>query len=264
MDLELIGKTALVTGASTGIGEAVAHKLAGEGMAVAIVGRDSANLQTTAAAIEREHGTVVVPIAADLSRADEAQRVIEAAHRQLGRIDALVNNAGSIRMGAFLEMPDEAWLEDWQLKPLGYVRLIRGVFPLMTRQGGGRIVNIAGLAARNPPPQYVSGGAANAAIINMTKSLADLGAPHRILVNAVSPGAVRTRRLEAQIAARAARSGRSVDEVWAERDASHPLGRMARPADVADLIAFLVSARASFISGTCVTLDGSASRGVWL
>ena len=164
MDLELIGKTALVTGASTGIGEAVAHKLAGEGMAVAIVGRDSANLQTTAAAIEREHGTVVVPIAADLSRADEAQRVIEAAHRQLGRIDALVNNAGSIRMGAFLEMPDEAWLEDWQLKPLGYVRLIRGVFPLMTRQGGGRIVNIAGLAARNPPPQYVSGGAANAAI----------------------------------------------------------------------------------------------------
>ncbi len=264
MDLELVGKTALVTGASTGIGEAVAQRLAAEGMAVVIVGRDASSLRTAAAAIERECGRPIVPIAADLARPDESLRVVELAHRELGRIDALVNNAGSIRMGAFLEMPDEAWLEDWQLKPLGYVRLIRAVFPLMTAQGGGRIVNIAGLAARNPPPQYVSGGAANAAIVNFTKSLADLGAPHRILVNAVSPGAVRTRRLEAQIAARAARSGRSVDEVWAERDASHPLGRMARPADVADLIAFLVSARASFISGVCVTIDGSASRGVWL
>jgi 3-oxoacyl-[acyl-carrier protein] reductase len=264
MDLELAGRTALVTGASTGIGEAIAQQLASEGVSVALVARTEADLQSAAEAIHRAHGHPVVPIAADLSRIDEVERVVALAHERLGRIDILVNNAGSIRMGEFLELPDEAWLQDWNLKPLSYVRLVRSVFPLMRQQGGGRIVNVAGLAARNPVPQYVAGGAANAAIVNMTKSLAELGAPHRILVNAVSPGAVRTRRLEARIAARAARQGRSVEEEWAQRDATHPLGRLARPRDVADLVAFLVSARASFINGTCVTLDGGASRGVYL
>ena len=264
MDLELRGRTALVTGASTGIGEAVARVLAAEGVAVAIVARTASDLESTAQSIARECDASIVPIAADLSRLEEVERAAAEAHARLGRIDILVNNAGSIRMGEFLAMSDDAWTDDWSLKPLSYVRMARTLFPVMTAQGGGRIINVAGLAARNPVPQYVAGGAANAAIVNFTKSLAELGAPHRILVNAVSPGAVRTRRIESRVAVQAARSGRSVDEEWARRDAAHPLGRLARPRDVADLVAFLASDRASFINGICVTLDGGVSRGVYL
>ena len=264
MNLDLSGKTALVTGASTGIGEAIADALAAEGVRVAMVARGEDTLRAAAAGIAERRGVPTLPIAADLSSLEAVGRTVREAHETLGRIDILVNNAGTIRMGEFLELADETWLKDWALKPMSYVRLARAVFPVMRSQGGGRIVNIAGLAARNPVPQYVAGGAANAAIVNFTKSLADLGAPHRILVNAVSPGAVRTRRLEASVARRAARQGHSVDEEWARRDAAHPLGRLARPADVADLVAFLVSERAAFINGTCITLDGGVSRGVQL
>lgn len=264
MDLELHGKTALVTGGSTGIGEAVARVLAAEGVTVAIVARTNTDLESTATSIARECGASIIPIPADLSRLDEIERVVTEAHARLGHIDILVNNAGSIRMGEFLTLADDAWTTDWNLKPLSYVRMARALIPLMTAHGGGRIINIAGLAARNPVPQYIAGGAANAAIVNFTKSLAELVAPHRILVNAVSPGAVRTRRIESRVAAQAARNGRSVDAEWARRDAAHPLGRLARPRDVADLVAFLASERASFINGICVTLDGGVSRGVYL
>ena len=264
MNLGLAGRVALVTGASKGIGEAIAKALADEGVKVALVARDSERLAATANEIGARSHSDVQAIAADLTHLSEVQRVVEQARAHFGRIDILVNNAGSIRTGPFLDMPDDHWLEDWTLKPLGYVRLARTVFPLMVAQGGGRIVNVAGLAARNPAHVYASGGAANAAIVNLTKSLADLGAPHKVLVNAVSPGATRTDRLEAQIAAKAAANRRSVEEEWADKEASHALGRLARPEDVADLVCFLVSDRASFITGICVTLDGGSSRGVYL
>jgi 3-oxoacyl-[acyl-carrier protein] reductase len=264
MNLGLAGKVALVTGASKGIGEAIARSLADEGVNVAIVARDAKRLAATAKDIAARSHRDVQAIAADLTHVAEVQRVVEHALAHFGRIDILVNNAGSIRTGPFLEMPDDHWLEDWTLKPLGYVRLARTIFPHMVAQGGGRIVNVAGLAARNPVHVYASGGAANAAIVNLTKSLADLGAPHQVLVNAVSPGATRTGRLDAQIAAKAAANKRTVAEEWADKDASHPLGRIARPEDVADLVCFLVSDRASFITGICVTLDGGSSRGVYL
>jgi NAD(P)-dependent dehydrogenase (short-subunit alcohol dehydrogenase family) len=264
MNLGLAGKVALVTGASKGIGEAIAKALAEEGVNVALVARDAQRLAAAANDIAARSHRDAHAIAADLTHVAEVQRVVEHALAHFGRIDILVNNAGSIRTAPFLEMPDEHWLEDWTLKPLGYVRLARTIFPHMVAQGGGRIVNVAGLAARNPAHVYASGGAANAAIVNLTKSLADLGAPHQVLVNAVSPGATRTGRLDAQIAAKAAANKRTVAEEWADKDASHPLGRIARPEDVADLVCFLVSERAAFITGICVTLDGGSSRGVYL
>lgn len=264
MNLGLAGKVALVTGASKGIGEAIARTLADEGVNVALVARNPERLAATGKDIAAQSQSDVQTIAADLTHIAEIQRVVEQARAHFGRIDILVNNAGSIRTGPFLDMPDDYWLEDWTLKPLGYVRLARTVFPHMIAQGGGRIINVAGLAARNPVHVYASGGAANAALVNLTKSLADLGAPHRVLVNAVSPGATRTDRLETQIAAKAAANKRTVAEEWADKEASHPLGRMARPEDVADLVCFLASDRASFITGICVTLDGGSSRGVYL
>jgi 3-oxoacyl-[acyl-carrier protein] reductase len=264
VDLELTGKTALVTGASKGIGKAIARGLAREGARVAICSRDAGTL--TAAAKEIGDGArgEVIAIPGDLSRADEVQRVAEDAAGRLGRLDILVNNAGAIRGGDFLKIPDEQWTGDWSLKLVGYVRMARAVFAQMQAQGGGRICNIVGAAARNPQATYLPGGIANAGLINFTKGLADLGAPSRILVTAVSPAATRTERWDSLMAQQAAAAGKTVEAFRAEAEKQYPLGRIATPEDIADLVCFLVSARASFITGACVTVDGGASRGVYL
>ena len=163
MDLGLGGKVALVTGASKGIGRAVAEGLAAEGARVAIVARVRSTLEAAAWEIGAKAGAEVHAIAADLSVLDGVTRATEEARRRLGRIDILVNNAGSIRAGDFLATADEQWTADWNLKLLGYIRMARAVFPIMQAQGGGRIINVIGAAARNPSPTYLAGGAANAA-----------------------------------------------------------------------------------------------------
>ena len=152
MDLELTGKTALVTGASKGIGKAIARGLAHEGVRVAVCSRDATTLSAAAKEIGAGARGDVITIPGDLSRADEVQRVAEDAAGRLGRVDILVNNAGAIRGGDFLKMPDEQWTGDWSLKLLGYIRMARAVFPLMQADGGGRICNVTGAAARNPAP----------------------------------------------------------------------------------------------------------------
>jgi 3-oxoacyl-[acyl-carrier protein] reductase len=133
----------------------------------------------------------------------------------------------------------------------------------MQAQGSGRICNVVGAAARNPAATYLTGGAANAALVNFTKGLADLGAPSRILVTAVSPAATKTERWDALIAQQARASGRSAQELQAEAEAPYKLGRIATSEDIADAVCFLVSARASFITGICLTVDGGATRGVY-
>jgi 3-oxoacyl-[acyl-carrier protein] reductase len=263
MDLGLSDKVALVTGGSKGIGRAVARGLAAEGARVAICARDAAALAAAAADVGAATGVKLFTVAADLSRLDEVERVVATARAHFGRIDILVNNAGAIRGGSFLEMPDAQWIEDWNLKLLGYIRMARAVLPTMKAQGGGRIVNVVGAAARNPTATYLTGGAANAALVNFTKGLADLGAPANILVTAVSPAATATTRWESLIAQQAAASGRTVEELRAEAAAPYKLGRLATPEDIADVVCFLASARASFITGVCITVDGGATRGVY-
>jgi 3-oxoacyl-[acyl-carrier protein] reductase len=263
MDLELNDKVALVTGASKGIGKAVALGLATEGARLAVVARDAAMLDKFAAECRDRSRRDAVAVAADLSRLDEVERVVGEVKARLGRIDVLVNNAGAIRGGAFTAIPDAQWTEDWNLKLLGYIRMCRAVFPLMQAQGGGRICNVVGAAARNPTAVYLTGGAANAALVNFTKGLADLGAPSKILVTAVSPAATKTERWDALIAQQAAASGRTVQELQAEAEAPYKLGRIATSEDIADMVSFLVSARASFVTGICITVDGGATRGVY-
>src|SRR5262249_2458552 len=138
------------------------------------------------------------------------------------------------------------------------------VLPYMQRRQTGRIVNVIGYAARNPGPTFMPGGAANAALINFTKALADLAAPTNVLVTAVSPGPVATERWWKRGRERAAAEGRSVDGYTREQNAGYPVGRIAKPEEVADLVCFLASARASFLTGIAITLDGGMSRGVYL
>ena len=260
---DLTGKVALVTGGSKGIGRAIALGLAAEGARLAICARARAGLDRVAAEVRERWKQDIVAISANLSELTEVERVVTAARERLGRIDILVNNAGAIRGGAFLDIPDAQWIHDWNLKLLGYIRMSRAVFPLMQAQGGGRIVNVIGAAARNPMPTYLTGGAANAALVNFTKGLADLGAPSNILVTAVSPAATATERWEALMAQHAAGSARTVEQVRAEALAAYKLGRIATPEDIADLVCFLAPARASFLTGICITVDGGSTRGVY-
>jgi NAD(P)-dependent dehydrogenase (short-subunit alcohol dehydrogenase family) len=190
--------------------------------------------------------------------------VIDAVERDLGPVDILVNNAGAIRGGSVLTAPVEAWVEDWQLKVVGYIRMVQAVLPSMQARRRGRIVNIAGTAARNPSAEYMAGGLANAGLVNWTRSLADLTAGDGILVNAVSPGPTATERWDGLLVQWAEDQGRTVEDVGADYLKAQPLGRLASPEDVADMVTFLVSERAGFVTGTCITVDGGASRGVWL
>jgi len=264
MELGLRGKTVLVTGGSKGIGRATARAMAAEGARVMICSRSAPALEEAAGAIRRETGQAVEIVAADLSRLEGVESVAAAAVQRLGRLDVLVNNAGAIKGGDFLAVPDEEWMTGWSLKLLGYIRMARMVLPQMRAQGGGRIVNVVGMAARNPATTYMMGGAANAALINFTKALADLGAPSNILVTAVSPGPVKTERWDGLQRQQAAAAGKDLEAFVKEQSRNYPLGRIALPEEVADLVCFLASDRASFLTGIAITVDGGISRGVYL
>ena len=264
MELGLKGKTVLVTGGSKGIGRATARAMAAEGALVMICSRSASDLEAAAGAIRSETGQPVEVVAADLSRLDGVASAAAAAVRRFGRLDVLVNNAGAIKGGDFLALPDEEWMTGWSLKLLGYVRMARTVLPQMRAQGGGRIVNVVGMAARNPATTYMMGGAANAALINFTKALADLGAPSNILVTAVSPGPVKTDRWDSLQRQQAIAAGKDLETFEKEQSRNFPLGRIASPEEVADLVCFLASERASFLTGIAITIDGGMSRGVYL
>jgi len=264
MELGLKGKTVLVTGGSKGIGRATARAMATEGARVMICSRSAPALEEAAGAIRRETGQAVEIVAADLSRLEGVESAAAAAIQRLGRLDVLVNNAGAIKGGDFLAIPDDEWMTGWSLKLLGYIRMARTVLPQMRTQGGGRIVNVVGMAARNPATTYMMGGAANAALINFTKALADLGAPSNILVTAVSPGPVKTDRWDSLQRQQAVAAGQDLETFVKEQNRNFPLGRIALPEEVADLVCFLASDRASFLTGIAITVDGGISRGVYL
>lgn len=263
MDLRLEGKAVLISGGSRGIGLACAEVFAAEGCSVAITARDPRALREAETRIREKTGVHAECIEADLSSLAGVEAMVQAAHRRMGRIDVLVNNAGSIRAGAFLQIPDAQWLEDWTLKPLGYVRAARAVFQLMVEQGGGHIINVIGSAARQVIPNYLVGGAANAALVNFTKGLSELGARYGIFVKAASPGAVQTERWEKRMKLEAEAEGRTYEEARAERIAAYPLKRIVTPEECADVICFLASSRSDMLNGSTLTVDGGWSRGVY-
>jgi len=264
MDLGLKGKTALVTGGSKGIGRAVAQSLAAEGARVMICSRDAGILEQAGADIARATRSHVETVSADLSVPAEVVRVANDAMARLGRLDILVNNAGAIKGGDFLATPDEEWLTGWSLKLLGYIRMAREVLPHMQRRGSGRIINVVGAAARNPAVTYMMGGTANAALINFTKALSDLAVKSNVLVTGVSPGPVKTERWDSLMAQQAKAAGQDTENYVRERSQEFPLGRIALPEEVADVVCFLASERASYLTGITVTVDGGITRGVYL
>lgn len=259
MDLGLTHKVALVTGGSRGIGRGVAQVLSREGAQVAICSRDEEMLAEAAAAIEAESGQTPLMLAADLTRSEDLQRVAEETVAKLGRVDILVNNAGSSVFGYFDTLADEEWVSGFELKFFGYVRLTRLLLPQMKANGGGVIINVIGNAGRVPMAWHMPGGAANAALINFTKSLANQVGGDGIRVNAVNPGPTETDRWENVVRFFASTQDKSGEQVRRQLLERTPLGRFSTVEDIGNAVAFLASERAGNITGTMLTVDGGAT-----
>jgi NAD(P)-dependent dehydrogenase (short-subunit alcohol dehydrogenase family) len=262
MQLGLAGKIALVTGGSMGIGKATALALAQEGVHVAICARGIEALQKTAVEIEAATGSRALPVRADMTSLTDIQQLVATTVQELGGLDILVNNAVNSVPGTFMELPDEAWLNHINVKIMGYVRCARAAIPHMIRRGGGRIINIGGMAARQVGHLTTSNGVTNAGVANITKNLADQVAQHRILVNCIHPGTTRTPRQTMLLERQARDLGVSLEEAEREAVKAIPIGRMVTPEDIANLVLFLVSAQASAITGQVIAVDGGAGRGM--
>jgi 3-oxoacyl-[acyl-carrier protein] reductase len=258
MELGLKGKTALVTGASEGIGMAIARKLAEEGARIAICARTEVKLSQTAAEIARTTGMEVVPIPADLRSLAGCQGFVEQAAERLGGVDILVNNAGASAFGAFVDLPDDAFVDAINGKLLGYIRCAKAVIPHMRRRGGGTIVNITG-TTQQAVSFHTPGSACNAAIRMFSKEISIELGPLNIRVNSLAPGRIQTARGDRLLDATAAAQGKSPDAMLRELVKTIPSGRLGTIDDIADAVCFLVSERATYVNGAAWVVDGSKS-----
>jgi 3-oxoacyl-[acyl-carrier protein] reductase len=260
MDLRMNGKTALVTGASEGIGKAIAFALAKEGVDVAICARRQAPLEAAAAEIARATNRKILPIRADLTKPEDAENFVKQSHAALGRIDILVNNAGSSPGGTMEFLTEEHWAQSLQLKFMGYVRCIKHVLPIMQKQGGGRVVNLIGNDGIKHSYWEIAPGAANAAGQNLTISLAGQYGKDNISFVAVNPGPVRTERWAGLVTAMSRDMNLPLEEADKLAPSSIPMGRIAEVEEVANLVVMLASPLMQMVNGTQIEIDGGQEK----
>ena len=251
MDLQLAGKTALITGGSKGIGRATAEVLAGEGCNVILVARDQATLEAAAAGIRAKRQVNVRVIAADLSNDAAVRRVADEA----GEIDILVNNAGAIPPGDVGSIDDTRWRQAWDLKVFGYISFCRVIYARMKAKKAGVIVNVIGAAGEKFPTNYIAGAAGNASLMAFTRALGKGAPADGLRVVAINPGPVETDRLVMLRRAEAQEKFGDPDR-WRELSAGMPFGRAATPAEIGNAVAFLASPMSGYTTGTVLTIDG--------
>jgi NAD(P)-dependent dehydrogenase (short-subunit alcohol dehydrogenase family) len=258
MDLNLRGRTALITGASKGIGRAIAEVLAAEGCNLILAARTAADLERARKEIAARHNVRVAMEAADLATTAAIEQ-LAAAHSD---IDILVNNAGAIPGGNIAQVDEARWRAAWDLKVYGYINMTRVFYQAMKARRGGVIINILGVAGERLEPTYIAGSTGNAGLIAFTKTMGAASSADNIRVVGVNPGPIDTERLEGLMRKRALDQWGDAER-WREFHKPLPFGRAGRPEEVAHMVAFLASDLASYISGTVITIDGGlANRGL--
>ena len=255
MDVNLAGRRALITGGSKGIGFAIARRFAASGAEVAIVARGREALDDAVKAIRASSQARVAAVQGDVAIAADLRRIYDEAMALFGKIDILVNNAGTSRTGAFEEITDQVWREDFDEKLFAAIRLTRLVWPQMKERRWGRVINTLNIGAKAPRPRSAPTSVTRAAGLALTKVLAGEGAPYNILVNALLVGFI-----EADQHVRAAeKAGIPLDEYLGARAKDIPLGRIGRAEEFANIACFLASDAGPYVTGTAINVDGGRS-----
>ena len=255
MNLDLANKVAIVTGASRGIGRSIAKVLAQEGMHLVLAARSQDLLQEVAQACPAK----AISLAADLREEQTPQRLVDLAVKTFGRIDCLVNNAGATKRGDFLQLTEADWQDGFALKFYGAVRCSRAAWPHLV-QTQGTIINIVGVGGRTGSAEFSIGGAVNAALLNLTKVLADRGLQEGVRVNAINPGAITTERLQTRIQRLAKDNGLTIAEAAAQMATQLGIKRFGEPEEIATAVAFLASAKSNYCQGAILDIDGGQTR----
>jgi 3-oxoacyl-[acyl-carrier protein] reductase len=263
MDLGIKNKVALVCASSQGLGRAAALSLAKEGVNLAICSRDEKRITETAHEIASETRVNVLPIAADLSHAEDSDNIIEKVIKEYGTIHILVNNAGGPPTGTITSLPDEEWKKGYNLTLMSMIRLTRAVLPMMEKQKWGRVVTIVSITAKQPVDELLISSTLRPGILGVSKVLANQYGKFGITVNTICPGYVLTKRQEELSRSRSAEQKVTMEEYLAESAKNIPLGRLGKPEEIGDVIAFLASERASYINGANLLVDGGQTKGIY-
>ena len=269
MELNLEGRTAIVTGASQGIGKDIARLLYDEGVSVVMVSQHADTLEQAARAItgrmrqpSERKPPVVHPIAADLTLRAEVERIAQQAIQRLGHIDILVNNAARARTGSFFQMEEHDLQEVWKVKALGYVRMVRAISPHMMERGSGSIINIIGSTARTPTEDFIVGSMVNAALVSFTRGISRELARKGVRINSVSPGWTLTDRQERSFEMQAAAQSATVAQIISQQARGIPLKRLVTTGEVASLTVLLASDLFPALTGEDIMVDGGATPSI--
>lgn len=261
MDLGLQGKVAIVAASSKGLGKATAQTLAREGALVTVNGRDAETVKATADEIRTEVGADVLEIVADMTKPADISRLIEETVAQRSGLDILVCNAGGPPSGTFATFPEDGpWLDAIELNLMSTLRLIRAALPHLEARGQGSITNIVSTAVKQPIGHLILSNTARTAVIGLAKSLSLEFAPKNIRVNNVCPGSTLTGRIEYLAQTRAEKAGKTAAEVLNEDAAQIPLGRLGTPQEFANVVVFMASPAAAYVTGTTLQVDGGNVR----
>ena len=263
MEIRLDNKVAVVTGASRGIGLAISEGIAADGADVVMAARTRSDVQREAARVGRESGRRTLSVEADMSKLEDTKRLIASCLKEFGRIDILVNCGADVPSSSVMDTTDAEWDDGIAVKLLGYVRCTREAAKAMMAQKSGVIVNIVSISGREVLGASAAPGAINSAMLNLNKTMADEFAPHGIRVNAVNPGFTDTARMDRHTAAMAALRGITQEQLKQSILELVPLRRFGSPQDMANMVRFLASDAASYITGAVFNVDGGYTRGVF-